>query len=58
MLNRIWCCGRAWRCEFYKILEEFKILLLNILVHQKGKQGPDSDLNNAIANTDNSTEFN
>lgn len=32
---------RAWRWDFHKLLEEFKILLLNLLVHQERKQGPD-----------------
>lgn len=31
-------------------------MLQNVLVHQKGKQGPDSDLNNVIANMDNTTD--
>lgn len=49
---------KAWRWEFHKLLEEFKILLLNLLVHQERKQGLDSDLSDVIANMDNYTDFN
>lgn len=49
---------RAWRWEFHKLLEEFKSLLLNLLVHQVRKQGPDSDLSDVIANMGNCTDFN
>jgi len=49
---------RAWRREFDKLLEEFKILLLNLTVHQEREQGPDSDLSDVLANKNNSTDFN
>lgn len=48
---------RAWRREFDSLLEEFKTLLLNLLLHWQRGQESDFDLCDVIANMANSTDF-